>query len=407
MIQKLRTKLIVAAMLSLIFVLIVLIGAAGALNYRDITTNADNILHILQENDGKFPVMTGKNPNREERKFSPELPYETRYFTVFLKENGTVSAVDTGKIAAIDTETAISYAKNVTDSEDTSGFIQDYRFLSYSVGAETHIIFLDYGREMSSFRKFLYTSAGVSLGGLLTVFLLLLFVSGKIVKPFAENYQKQKQFITDAGHELKTPLTIIDADAQVLEMDLGENEWLSDIQAQTNRLAQLTNHMLMLSRMEEQPQVEKITFPLSDVVQETAETFQTLAKTRSKTLTLQIEPMLSLRGDEKAIRQLISILLDNAMKYSEENGKIIVSLKKQKNRIQLSVYNTTTSIKKENLPHLFDRFYRTDQSRNSRTGGYGLGLSIAYSIVAAHKGKIWAETADEKSLQITASFPCN
>lgn len=190
-------------------------------------------------------------------------------------------------------------------------------------------------------------------------------------------------------------------------MDLGENEWLSDIQAQTSRLAQLTNHMLMLSRMEEQPQVEKITFPLSDVVQEIAETFQTLAKTRNKALTLRIEPMLSLRGDEKAIRQLISILLDNAMKYSEENGKIIVSLKKQKNRIQLSVYNTTTSIKRENLPHLFDRFYRTDQSRNSRTGGYGLGLSIAYSIVAAHKGKIWAETADEKSLQITASIPCN
>lgn len=407
MIQKLRTKLVVASMLSLIFVLMILIGAAGALNYRDITTNADNILHILQENDGKFPAMTGKSRNREEREFSPELPYETRYFTVFLKANGTVSTVDTGKIAAIDTKTAISYAQDVISSGNTSGFLKDYRFISYTVGTETHVIFLDYGREMSSFRKFLYTSISVSLGGLLAVFLLLLFVSKKIVKPFAENYQKQKQFITDAGHELKTPLTIIDADAQVLEMDVGENEWLSDIQTQTKRLAQLTNHMLMLSRMEEQPQVEKIAFPLSDVVQETAETFQTLAKTRNKTLDLQIEPMISLRGDEKAIRQLLSILLDNAMKYSDENGKIIVLLKKQRNRIQLSVYNTTKSIKKENLPHLFDRFYRTDQSRNSRTGGYGLGLSIAYSIVAAHKGKIWAETADERSLQITASFPCN
>lgn len=407
MIQKLRTKLVVASMLSLIFVLMILIGAAGALNYRDITTNADNILHILQENDGKFPAMTGKSPNREEREFSPELPYETRYFTVFLKANGTVSTVDTGKIAAIDTKTAISYAQDVISSGNTSGFLKDYRFISYTVGTETHVIFLDYGREMSSFRKFLYTSISVSLGGLLAVFLLLLFVSKKIVKPFAENYQKQKQFITDAGHELKTPLTIIDADAQVLEMDVGENEWLSDIQTQTKRLAQLTNHMLMLSRMEEQPRVEKIAFPLSDVVQETAETFQTLAKTRNKTLDLQIEPMLSLRGDEKAIRQLLSILLDNAMKYSDENGRIVVSLKKQRNRIQLSVCNTTKSIKKENLPHLFDRFYRTDQSRNSRTGGYGLGLSIAYSIVSAHKGKIWAETADEKSLQITASFPYN
>ncbi len=407
MIQKLRTKLIVASMLSLMLVLTIIIGAASVLNYRDITTNADSVLAILQENDGEFPMMVGKKPDKHDGQFSPELPYESRYFTVFLKTDGTTSAVNTGKIAAVDTETAIPYAQDVLASGDTNGFHGDYRYLAYTVGTETHIIFLDTGREMSSFRRFLYTSAGVSLGGLLAVFLLLLFVSGKIVKPFAETYQKQKQFITDAGHELKTPLTIIDADAQVLEMDVGENEWLSDIQAQTKRLAQLTNSMLQLARMEEQPQVEKIAFPLSDVVQETAETFGALAKTREKTLSTDIEPMLSLTGDEKAIRQLLSILLDNAVKYADEHGKIVVSLKKHKNHIQISVYNTAQAIDRESLPHLFDRFYRTDASRNSRTGGYGLGLSIASSIVAAHKGKIWAETADGKSLRITASFPCH
>lgn len=407
MIQKLRTKLIVASMLSLVLVLTIIIGAASVLNYRDITTNADSVLAILQENDGEFPMMMGKKPDKHDEQFSPELPYESRYFTVFLKADGTTSAVNTGKIAAVDTETAISYAQDVLVSGDTSGFHGDYRYLAYTVGEETHVIFLDTGREMSSFRRFLYTSAGVSLGGLLAVFLLLLFVSGRIVKPFAETYQKQKQFITDAGHELKTPLTIIDADAQVLEMDVGENEWLSDIQAQTKRLAQLTNSMLQLARMEEQPQVEKIAFPLSDVVQETAETFGALAKTREKTLSIDIEPMLSLTGDEKAIRQLLSILLDNAVKYADKHGKITVSLKKHKNHIQISVYNTAQAIDRESLPHLFDRFYRTDASRNSRTGGYGLGLSIASSIVAAHKGKIWAETADGKSLRITASFPCH
>ena len=407
MIQKLRTKLIVASMLSLVLVLTVILGAASVLNYRDITTNADRVLTVLQENDGEFPAMMGKKPDKHGEQFSPELPYESRYFTVFLKADGTTSAVNTGKIAAVDTETAISYAQDVLASGDTSGFHGDYRYLAYTAGTETHVIFLDTGREMSSFRRFLYTSAGVSLGGLLAVFLLLLFVSGKIVKPFAETYQKQKQFITDAGHELKTPLTIIDADAQVLEMDVGENEWLSDIQAQTKRLAQLTNSMLQLARMEEQPQVEKIAFPLSDVVQETAETFGALAKTREKTLSIDIEPMLSLTGDEKAIRQLLSILLDNAVKYADEHGKITVSLKKHKNHIQISVYNTAQAIDRESLPHLFDRFYRTDASRNSRTGGYGLGLSIASSIVAAHKGKIWAETADGKSLRITASFPCH
>ena len=202
MIQKLRTKLIVASMLSLVLVLTIIIGAASVLNYRDITTSADKILSLLQENDGNFPNMMGTKPNKHNEQFSPELPYESRYFTVFLKADGTTSSVNTGKIAAVNTETAISYAQDVLASGDTSGFLNDYRYLAYTTGTETHVIFLDYGREMSSFRRFLYTSVGVSLGGLLAVFLLLLLVSRRIVKPFAENYQKQKQFITDAGHEL-------------------------------------------------------------------------------------------------------------------------------------------------------------------------------------------------------------
>ena len=299
----------------------------------------------------------------------------------------------------------MEYAQSVFAAGDPRGFVEDYRYVMYPSGEEAHIIFLDYGREMNSFRTFLFTSAGVELIGLAAVLLLLIVLSGRIVKPFAENYEKQKQFITDAGHELKTPLTIIDAYAEVLEMDIGENEWLQDIQHQTKRLAQLTNGLILLSRMEEQPQVEKIEFPLSDMVQETLETFQALAKTQNKTLSGQIEPMLSMTGDEKAIQQLLGILLDNAVKYSDEGGRIELSLKKQKNAVQLSVFNTVEAISKEDLSHLFDRFYRADKSRNSGTGGYGLGLSIAASIVSSHKGKITASSPDGKSLRIAATFP--
>lgn len=283
--------------------------------------------------------------------------------------------------------------------------MDDYRYTTYTVGNEIHIIFLDYGREMTSFRSFLFTSMGVSVVGLMAVLFLLIFLSGRIVKPFSENYEKQKRFITDAGHELKTPLTIIDADAEVLEMDIGENEWLRDIQTQTKRLAQLTNSLILLSRMEEQPRTERIEFPISDLVEETVETFQALAKTRNKNLSANIQPMLSMSGDEKAVRQLITILLDNAIKYANDVGRIEITLKKQKNMIYLSTFNTVESISKENIMHLFDRFYRVDQSRNSQTGGYGLGLSIASAIVNAHKGKITASTEDEKSLLITAAFP--
>lgn len=153
--------------------------------------------------------------------------------------------------------------------------------------------------------------------------------------------------------EIRKKLTIIDADAEVLEMDIGENEWLQDIKSQTNRLAQLTNSMILLSRMEEQPQVEKIEFPISDLAEEALETFQAFAKTHNKTISGQIEPMLSMTGDEKAIRQLITILLDNAVKYSADGGKIELSLKKQKNAIHLSVFNTVESISREELTHLF------------------------------------------------------
>lgn len=413
MIRTLRIKLILASMVSLLLVLIIIFGTVGILNYRKILADADSILAILQENDGNFPIskhqetdsLTESTAPKGDRLNSPELPYETRYFSVFLTGDGTIVSVNTGKIAAIDTQAAMEYAQLVFSGGVPRGFVGDYRYIMYPSGDEVHVIFLDYGREMGSFRTFLITSTAVGFTGLLAVLLLLIILSGRIVKPFSENYEKQKQFITDAGHELKTPLTIIDADAEVLEMDIGENEWLHDIKNQTNRLSQLTNSLILLSRTEEQPQVEKIEFPVSDVAEESLEAFRALAKTHNKTISGEIEPMLSMTGDEKAIQQLIGILLDNAVKYSDEGGKIILSLKKQRNAIQLSVWNTVDSISRKNLAHLFDRFYRADKSRNSGTGGYGLGLSIASAIVNSHRGKITATSQDGKSLRIAAIFP--
>lgn len=413
MIGKLRIKLIIASMCSLLIVLSVILGVSGILSYRKVTSDADSLLAILAENGGSFPKReppAGESPppsdrHRGDRRLSPELPYELRFFSVSLAQDGTVLSVNTGKIAAVDSTDAVNFAHSVMDSGRSRGFVSDYRYTVFRSGSETHIIFLDRRRELDSFHTFLLTSTGVSIAGLAAVLLLLIFLSGRIVKPFSENYEKQKRFITDAGHELKTPLTIIDADTEILEMDYGANEWLSDIQNQTRRLTELTNSLIMLARMEEQPETQKIEFPLSDLAEETAESFQSLAKTQNKTLECRIQPMISMYGDEKALRQLIAILLDNAVKYSQEGGSISLTLEKQKNSIRLSVFNTTPSLSRDSLEHLFDRFYRTDQSRNSRTGGYGLGLSIALAIVNAHRGKISAAARDEKSLLITVTFP--
>ena len=323
-----------------------------------------------------------------------------------MDEKGEVILTDTSKIVSIDTENAIEYASEVWARGKEKGFMDHYRYWKTSYGGEIRVIFLDCRRQLDNFLNFLFTTMIVSFIGLLSVLFLMIYFSGRIVKPFSDNYEKQKRFITDAGHELRTPWTIIEADTEVLEMDFDENEWLQDIREQTKRLADLTGSLVMLSRMEEgQNGNLKVEFPLSDMVEEVCHTFQAPAKIQGICMKTAITPMISIKGDEKAIRSLITILLDNAVKYTNERGRIDVTLGKKKNRIYLSVFNTTEYISKEQTSRLFDRFYRTDISRNSQTGGYGLGLSIAAATADSHKGKIMAETEDEKSLRITVTFP--
>lgn len=414
MIKKLRMKLIMISMVSLLLVLTVIIGSVNIINYHNIVENADSVLELIAENGGKFPKgdksKVGHKTGEIPKMMSPETPYESRFFSVLLNGSGKVISVDTGKIVAIDTSKAIEYSQNVWNSGKNTGFLGDYRYIQYKEDEkndEVRVIFLDCGRSLFTFQTFLITSCAIAFAGLAAVLILMIGLSQRIIRPISESYEKQKQFITDAGHEIKTPLAIIAADADVLEMDLGENEWILDIQNQTKRLTALTNDLIYLSRMEEgKKQFQMIDFPVSDVINETAKSFQALAKTQKKQFTCQIKPMLSLYGDEKAIRQLVSILLDNALKYSPEGGRIELSLDKQGRMLCLKLFNTTVEIiRKKDLDRLFDRFYRVDSSRSSQTGGYGIGLSMAKAIVTAHRGKITATAREEKSLLITALLP--
>lgn len=267
MIKKLRIKFTAAAMLSVVTVLVIILGTANILNYRKVIADADNVLSMLTENNGTFPDMSPRKNGKPKPDTSPEIPYESRFFSVHFNSDGQITSTDTGKIAAIDSETAQEYADQVMNSSKLHGFISDYRFMKHSSQNDTMVIFLDCNRNLSTFRNFLMMSILVSAAGVLAVFLLVILLSKRIVRPFAESYEKQKRFITDAGHELKTPLTIIDADAAVLEMESGENEWLKDIQKQTSRLKDLTNDLIYLSKMEEsQNNLQMVEFPVSDNV---------------------------------------------------------------------------------------------------------------------------------------------
>ena len=423
MIGRLRRRLIAACMVSLSLGLAVILGGVNLMSYSNVVSDADAVLTLLADNGGIFPKLHGgqagwaeglpaEGPAMRKDLFdqpilSPETPYESRFFSVLLSGDGVVLQTNTDQIAAVDAEGAAVYAQSVVDTGRDAGFWGDYRYLLRTDALGTRVIFLDCSRSLSSFRATLLASVALSLLGLSAVLVLLLVLSSRIVRPMAESHEKQKRFITDAGHELKTPMTIIGADADLAEMECGENQWLSDIRRQAQRLTSLTNDLIYLSRMEEeQPKLQRIAFPLSDVTEEMAQSFAAPARNQGKTLSVCVQPLLSCTGDEKAIRQLISILLDNALKYSPAGGQIELRLDKQNRSLLLTVSNTTVQpVKRESLPHLFDRFYRTDQSRNSQTGGHGLGLSIAKSIALAHKGKIRAESPEENRLSIVVTLP--
>ncbi|MDY3034773.1 MAG: HAMP domain-containing sensor histidine kinase [Absicoccus sp.] len=397
MIKKLRKRFSIAAIFSIFVTFTVLMVTINVINYHKIIENADFILTTLKENEGYFPAF-GKDQNNG--RWSKETPFESRYFIATISEDETITTIDMAKIQAIDITQARNYVKVVSSFDKTRGFYQDYRYIRYKENGNTVLIFLDCTRSLDNWRTFLEASCLVATIGLIISSILIVFISGRIMKPVAESYEKQKRFITDAGHEIKTPLATIDADLTVLEMDGVSNEWTDDIHVQTKRLADLTNNLIVLSRMQETQKPEALVdLDLSKLVSTVANSFDARAKMENKTFEKDVDENVHMKGGQKEIEQLISILMDNAFKYSTENGMVRIALH-QKKKIELIVYNTTEFIAKDSLPHLFDRFYRTDQSHNSQTGGYGIGLSIAQAIVQSYKGKIEATTEDEKSLSI-------
>lgn len=217
----------------------------------------------------------------------------------------------------------------------------------------------------------------------------------------AESYEKQRQFITDASHEIKTPLTIIDANIEVLEMEHGENQWTKSTRNQVKRLTSLTQQLITLSKMDEEKNIlERVEFSLSDAVLESVKSFEALIKTQNKKMDVEIEEDIFYFGDEMTIRQMIGILMDNAVKYSIDEGRIRVLLKRKGKKVQLQFFNETEAIPQGKQDVLFERFYRLDTSRNSETGGSGIGLSVAKAIVVSNKGKISAYSTDGNSLTV-------
>lgn len=409
MIRSLKIKFVALAMTALFILLSLVVFGMNLLNYNSIVSDADEVLRLLVQNKGDFPEFKN-DPGMGRhfpRGFSAETPYESRFFSVIFDSSGQIINTNTSRVSSVDDVSAAEYAQKVYNKGSDSGFMNEYRYIRYTEVDGEHIIFLNCSQKLSSYYQFFCASIIMALAGFAAVFVAVSFFAGRILRPVAESYEKQKRFITDAGHEIKTPLTIINANAELLEMEIGENESIADIRQQTKRLRTLTDDLVMLARMEEtENAVSKIDFPISEVVAEAIAPFNALAQQQGKSINANIQPMLSYNGDSKSIQQLVSILTDNAIKYSAAGKTIEINMSRQNRSICLSVFNQTTSeMQADDVAHVFERFYRSDRSRNSETGGHGIGLSIAKAIVSAHGGKIQAEAQDGFSFKITVTLP--
>ncbi len=405
MINKLRRQFIVIAMISVTLVVLLMAISINVFYFLSTDKDLSSTLQMIYENQGMIPLFSVGKPGRPlDGQFTAETPYSTRYFVLYYEEDGTLNLTDMKHIAAVTEEDSDRFLSVALSNGEGMGYTGQYKYYVVRTGESQYMaIFVDCQRELHSIRTFAFISVLVVLVCIALVYILICFFSKKVIEPTAKSVEKQKQFITDASHELKTPLTIIITSLKVLEMEVGQQKWIDKAQAQTEKMTELINDMVTLARLdEEKPPLQLSEFDISSVVAEVAESFQDFAAARNHTLETDIAPGISYYGDEYAIRRLVSILLDNAVKYADSEGSIRLSLEGSKKGVVLKTSNPCTGLDSKELDKLFDRFYRPDQSRSKQTGGFGVGLSIARSVTEAHRGSIRAEHPSEGIIQFTA-----
>ena len=406
MLKKMRWRVILYAMMAFAAVIMLIALLVNVVNYYVMTKRADLTISYIMNFEENVPKK--REGNRPPGAFMalPDLEanYMTRFFIVrFGKSEGTSTYTD--YIASIDEEEAVQYAEKALQRKSESGYIREYRYAKEEIGDTVVVIFLNVSRDLQSIRSLRNLSLAVVGVSLFLVFWLIFLFSGKAIKPIIRNIEMQKQFITDASHELKTPLTSISTSIDVIEMEHGEDEWTENIRFQTGRMSKLVSELVALSRLdEERPLPVKESFSLSNAAWEIAEVYQPQAKAQNKKWSVNIPEDISLVGDKNAIQQMLSVLLDNAIRYSDAEGEIRFGISKKRNKVQIEVFNTCQYETPPDTKRLFDRFYRPDTSRNKETGGNGVGLAIAKAVVQAHGGTITASCPSGKTMTIKASI---
>ncbi len=335
--------------------------------------------------------------------FNEESEYRTRYFIAYVDDDMNLININMEHVAALGEEDAVEMLAEAISDGGTVGYVGEYRFRL----AGNMMIFLDCSESFYSRKIVLTLYSGTSAMIIILVALIFAFCSKMIVKPFVENSKRQKQFITDASHELKTPLAIISANAEVLQYKNGGDEWTNNIITQTKRMSKLISDLLTLAKSDEVDSdfvLESVDFSM--LTAETVEPYEEVASQKNVTLNVKIEPNIVLNGGAEQLKRLISTLTDNALKYVSENGTVDIELNRSGKNAVFTIFNTAEFDGSIDTSRLFDRFYRVDDSHSSQSGGHGIGLSIADKIARQHGGRVTAKQV-KSGITFTASIPTN
>ena len=402
MIYTLRKKMIWICGISVVLVFALIFCVIAGLSYRQLNRNMDMMADRISDGNGVFLPFDKDHPKppgmeRNPGFFTAETPFSTRSFTAWLNRSGDILELNLSSVSSVDAADAARFVQKALAEGDKRGWLGEYRYKVFSAGNRRGIVFVDGSMNRATTRNTLFIAAAVMLGCMAVIVAVIVVVSKRVVRPIAESYEKQKQFVTDAAHELKTPLTLILTNADIVESELGKNEWLEDIRCEGYRMSSLVTQLTALSRLdEENAPMEWENFRFSDVCSDTVSEFLPLAQEKGIALNADIAQGLQTQGDEGAIRRLVTILLDNAVKYCDCPGQICLTAQ-GKRLIELRIENTYAQVDQTQLDRLFDRFYRADKARTPGNS-FGIGLSLAQAIAQKHRGEIKAYRAGENSI---------
>lgn len=393
MIYRLQKRMILICGGSVILVFTLLFLLICAASFNQLNTAIDGFIDSIADNGGRLPEADLEAENLQNMGpqvlFREKARFDIRFFFAYFDESGNLLSVDTKEDSEVTQKEAESYSRHVFRETEGRGWKSGYRYRQYRTDSGWTILFAEGSMNKSMTQMQLLAIGAVIAGAVAVVFLMIILLSRRAVKPAAQAYERQKQFITDANHELKTPLTLIMTNLDIVEAELGRSEWIDDIRSEGERMSDLINQLILLTRMDENLPGKNYThFNLSSTMSEIFSGFQMLAEENGKKFYAKIDPEIPYYGDEEEICRLLGILFENAVKYCDPQGVITVSLS-GKRHPQIRVENTCQGAEDLELDRLFDRFYRGDKAR-SFTGGFGIGLSIARSIVRNHRGEISA-----------------